>query len=495
VEFLSVEDHVTPVIEQPLQQRLEERGWRFRQDDDGTFYGECESQELKTFRWYFTDLAVAVAAAQGLQEIRDERRQANSLVQSSQLSLFDYSEFDDDARTVLQNKAQNIRANALSIKRQTLVIAQELLEARPLVPDRQWGRWVESETGFSRDTADKLIQTAEAVASMPQLAANFDAFDKSAVYLLVAPSTPEAAKVEATARAEAGEKITPTKAKEIIERHKPAKPAKEYERGVCRTCGCRDGNRCVAIEGGEICTWAAGEQKTLCNFCRDKRQARRDQAEAAEPVVVKESEILPAENQTAEVMKCEHDVPVEFCNLGCRKIQRYQEYLRRFGQAEAPALDEATAGAEIVKSEADKQREAWESSTIEISIRLHKVDGHENGRLVQVGVGANGEIPKLVFPRFNEVFDLGLATDEQFVEIQFFPDFVANLLLELREALPLKLAQAEARKQAESEKAKAAAAKAVKKPATTKPAATTTATKAKTNTKTTNKNNKKAATK
>jgi uncharacterized protein YifE (UPF0438 family) len=46
-------------------------------------------------------------------------------------------------------------------------------------------------------------------------------------------------------------------------------PASDPEHGVCRVCGCTDDNPCYGADD-ESCTWAPGENHTLCTICRDK---------------------------------------------------------------------------------------------------------------------------------------------------------------------------------------------------------------------------------
>src|SRR6185503_15496307 len=69
------------------------------------------------------------------------------------------------------------------------------------------------------------IQVADFADSSPQIAERVSRFSRTALYLLVAPSTPESARQEAVTRViEGGETITPQKAKEIVKRHKPVAP-------------------------------------------------------------------------------------------------------------------------------------------------------------------------------------------------------------------------------------------------------------------------------
>lgn len=79
--------------------------------------------------------------------------------------------------------------------------------------------WVASEFGWDRKQISRFIQVATEFSNVTTLGH----FDKSALYLLAAPSVPEAARDEAKAKASNG-RVSHRAAKEIVAKHKPVEP-------------------------------------------------------------------------------------------------------------------------------------------------------------------------------------------------------------------------------------------------------------------------------
>jgi hypothetical protein len=107
----------------------------------------------------------------------------------------------------------------------SLHIAARLVEARDIFRYRRdeggFGGWVETRLHYSRSTAYSLLNVHERFGGEKNLSKCLDTLPVSIVYLLSAPSTPEAAEAEIIERAEAGEKVTVAKAKRVVKRHKP----------------------------------------------------------------------------------------------------------------------------------------------------------------------------------------------------------------------------------------------------------------------------------
>lgn len=82
--------------------------------------------------------------------------------------------------------------------------------------------WLEGK-GLSRRSIYRMIDMHASFGNCANLA-QLD-IDKSAAYLLAAPSTPEPARQQAIQQAAAGERITAPKAKAIVDLHRPAPPA------------------------------------------------------------------------------------------------------------------------------------------------------------------------------------------------------------------------------------------------------------------------------
>jgi Protein of unknown function (DUF3102) len=95
-------------------------------------------------------------------------------------------------------------------------IGRRLVECRDNHLGRgEWLPWLKREFDWSRQTADRFIHVFEAADKLPKLG-NLEV-PISGLYLLTAPSVPEAVREEAIERAEAGEKMPLAEVKRIIE--------------------------------------------------------------------------------------------------------------------------------------------------------------------------------------------------------------------------------------------------------------------------------------
>ncbi len=134
---------------------------------------------------------------------------------------FDYTQLDPETRIVVQQKASEIRERIDSIKRATSEIGQRLIETKARLGHGQWGAWLRAEFQWSQDSAERFIQVAQLTQQNPHYAEFEDRFARTALTALSAPSTPEAARNEALAQAEAGKQVSHKEVKQIIARHKP----------------------------------------------------------------------------------------------------------------------------------------------------------------------------------------------------------------------------------------------------------------------------------
>lgn len=97
-----------------------------------------------------------------------------------------------------------------------LDIGKALTEAKEKYgrkPDTNFKQWVEGRCGFSLSKAKLLLAVYSTFAKRINV---YPFFEDSAAYLLSAPSCPEGARDEAIELAEAGERVSHKKAKEII---------------------------------------------------------------------------------------------------------------------------------------------------------------------------------------------------------------------------------------------------------------------------------------
>jgi Protein of unknown function (DUF3102) len=82
----------------------------------------------------------------------------------------------------------------------------------------EWLLWLKLEFGWSRQTADRFIHAFEASGKLPNLSNLGGSIRLSSLYLLTAPSTPEAVRTAIVKHAEAGAAISHAEVKNLIER-------------------------------------------------------------------------------------------------------------------------------------------------------------------------------------------------------------------------------------------------------------------------------------
>jgi len=134
--------------------------------------------------------------------------------------VFDYASLEPETSQFVQQQTGQIRVLMKRTVQGIIEIGQKLIEVKKKLGYGRFGDWLEAEFRWSWDTAGRFINVATRFSDFPQIAE----FAPSALYALAAPSTPEAARREAIARAEAGEHITYTIAEEIKRKYAPLSP-------------------------------------------------------------------------------------------------------------------------------------------------------------------------------------------------------------------------------------------------------------------------------
>ena len=121
---------------------------------------------------------------------------------------------EGDTQTLVQQHTQEIKDNLREANSIIWGIGRNLFEIRNLLKPRCFKVWLESEFRWSRPTAYNYINVYKAFPS--GLTIRHLPIDPTALYRLAAPSTLEAARLEAVERAASGERITLKAAKSII---------------------------------------------------------------------------------------------------------------------------------------------------------------------------------------------------------------------------------------------------------------------------------------
>lgn len=139
-----------------------------------------------------------------------------------QQSLFDCQLLDAETRIVLQQRAGEIKTLAKRVASDIVEIGGKLAEVKQrLGGNGRFNAWLSAELGWSERTAYHFLAVHQKFES-----ANFAIGNvaPSALYLLVAPNTPESARQAAIQMADEGEQVTHKVAKTLVRVAKEAEP-------------------------------------------------------------------------------------------------------------------------------------------------------------------------------------------------------------------------------------------------------------------------------
>ena len=105
---------------------------------------------------------------------------------------------------------------------------RELIAAKAECGHGHWLPWLESEFGWSYDTASRYMRVAEAFQIRPGDGFTGITIDATALYALASPRVPQIARDGALTRAEAGERITKAEAQDMIRKALEAEAARPH---------------------------------------------------------------------------------------------------------------------------------------------------------------------------------------------------------------------------------------------------------------------------
>jgi hypothetical protein len=126
----------------------------------------------------------------------------------------------------LANHAEKIRELLKRTGTDIVEIGNLLIECKKIAGHGHWLPWLKQEFGWKERTAQRFMQIAHAAGSNPSGLTDLD-LPMEGLYLLSAPSTPQAAREEIIKRAKEGEKITVAEVKNKIDAAKePRRPRK-----------------------------------------------------------------------------------------------------------------------------------------------------------------------------------------------------------------------------------------------------------------------------
>ncbi len=123
----------------------------------------------------------------------------------------------EKAAPELAEHAEAIRRLGKRVFSDVIEIGERLSKARSLIAHGHWLQWLETEFGWSVDTAQNFVNVAAAAGKF----GNFRNLNVpvSALYLLARRSTPDEARVEIIERSNAGEKFSHAEVRETIAAH------------------------------------------------------------------------------------------------------------------------------------------------------------------------------------------------------------------------------------------------------------------------------------
>jgi hypothetical protein len=125
-------------------------------------------------------------------------------------------------QTVVVQAAADIRALMARTAQNLVTIGQTLQTVKAVLPHGQWEAWLRTEFDWSLSSALKMMQVAERFKSVNLTDLRLDV---SSLYLLAAPSTPQAARAEAVALAQDGAALSVPRVKALINKHRGGRDA------------------------------------------------------------------------------------------------------------------------------------------------------------------------------------------------------------------------------------------------------------------------------
>ncbi len=132
---------------------------------------------------------------------------------------FDYASLEPATRIVVQQRTSEIKTLIQRTAQDIFDIGQKLVEVKASLGHGHFRSWLKAEFEWSVSTATRFMQVAEQFKYTNLIHLSIAA---SALYELAAPSTPEAARLEAIERASKGELISYSKAKQIADHYQSA---------------------------------------------------------------------------------------------------------------------------------------------------------------------------------------------------------------------------------------------------------------------------------
>lgn len=138
---------------------------------------------------------------------------------------YDYSQIGEEHRERVQYATIAIQDHMRRTADSLIRAGKELLEVKAILSHGQFGEWLEVEFGMSHSTANNWMNAAKVYGDKIPTVGNLS---QTALILLAAPNTPEAAREEVEAQVQAtGKSPTRKEVESVVEKHKLPKPESE----------------------------------------------------------------------------------------------------------------------------------------------------------------------------------------------------------------------------------------------------------------------------
>jgi hypothetical protein len=141
---------------------------------------------------------------------------------SVKAKAFDYANVSPATAQFVQQQTGEIRVLMKRTAQYIVEIGHKLTLIKENLGHGHFLEWLKVEFEWTDETARRFMNVAQQFSENPQIVA----FAPSALYLLAAPSVPEAARAEAIARAQAGENITHKIAQQIKHKYTSSTPSR-----------------------------------------------------------------------------------------------------------------------------------------------------------------------------------------------------------------------------------------------------------------------------
>lgn len=133
---------------------------------------------------------------------------------------FDYDSLDTEDAVFIQQQTGAIQSLMKRSAQDIVEIGQRLTEVKKRLGHGRFGTWLGAEFEWSEPTAQRFMRVAQRFKSVNLTDLSIA---PSALYLLAAPSTSQTAREETISRAQAGESISYTAAKNLKQQYSPPK--------------------------------------------------------------------------------------------------------------------------------------------------------------------------------------------------------------------------------------------------------------------------------